>query len=191
MKPAEMPIGSRNPVAIAAKNALIGTPIGRKHSAMPRVRPARFVHVVYRTRQFDKMIAWYQAVFDCKVQYQNPVLAFLTYDDEHHRVAISTWPPCSLTQASTNGAASSASITSPTPTVRSRTCWRTTLTQGKGHRALLVRASRHHHVDVLRRSGRQSDEAAGRRLRVQRRRQPIHAGAALRGQSDRRRVRSG
>ena len=55
---------------------------------MPRIRPARFVHVVYRTRQFDKMIAWYQAVFDCKVQYQNPVLAFLTYDDEHHRVAI-------------------------------------------------------------------------------------------------------
>ena len=53
---------------------------------MPRIRPDRFVHVVYRTRQFDKMIAWYQAVFDCKVQYQDPVLAFLTYDDEHHRV---------------------------------------------------------------------------------------------------------
>jgi hypothetical protein len=88
MKPAEMPIGSRNPVAIAAKNALIGTPIGRKHPAMPRIRLARFVHVVYRTRQFDKMIAWYQAVFDCKVQYQNPVLAFLTYDYEHYRVAI-------------------------------------------------------------------------------------------------------
>jgi catechol-2,3-dioxygenase len=55
---------------------------------MPRIRPSRFVHVVYRTRQFDTMIAWYQAVFDCKVQYQNPVLAFLTYDDEHHRVAL-------------------------------------------------------------------------------------------------------
>ena len=53
---------------------------------MPRIRPARFVHVVYRTRQFDRMIAWYQTVFDCKVQQQNPVLAFLTYDDEHHRV---------------------------------------------------------------------------------------------------------
>jgi catechol-2,3-dioxygenase len=55
---------------------------------MARIRPARFVHVVYRTRQFDKMIAWYQTVFDCKVQYQNPVLAFLTYDEEHHRVAL-------------------------------------------------------------------------------------------------------
>jgi hypothetical protein len=55
---------------------------------MPRMRPAHFVHVVYRTRQFDKMIAWYQAVFDCRVQHQNPGLAFLTYDDGHHRVAI-------------------------------------------------------------------------------------------------------
>jgi len=55
---------------------------------MPRIRPSRFVHVVYRTRQFDKMIAWYQTVFDCRVQYKNPILAFLTYDDEHHRVAL-------------------------------------------------------------------------------------------------------
>jgi catechol-2,3-dioxygenase len=55
---------------------------------MSRIRPSRFVHVVYRTRQFDKMIQWYQDVFDCRVQYQNPVLAFLTYDDEHHRVAL-------------------------------------------------------------------------------------------------------
>ncbi|WP_395710161.1 VOC family protein [Reyranella sp.] len=55
---------------------------------MSRIRPSRFVHVVYRTRQFDKMIQWYRDVFDCKVQYQNPVLAFLTYDDEHHRIAL-------------------------------------------------------------------------------------------------------
>ena len=88
---------------------------------MPRIRPARFVHVVYRTRQFAKMIAWYQAMFDRKVQYQNPVLAFLTYDDEHHRVAIITRPPCCLTWARTNGAASSASLLLSTPTAGSRT----------------------------------------------------------------------
>jgi catechol-2,3-dioxygenase len=55
---------------------------------MSRVRPARFVHVVYRTRRFEDMIRWYETVFDCRVQYQNPVLAFLTFDDEHHRVAL-------------------------------------------------------------------------------------------------------
>ena len=54
---------------------------------MPRVRPLKFVHVVYRTRRFAEMVRWYQMVFDAKVQYQNPVLAFLTYDAEHHRFA--------------------------------------------------------------------------------------------------------
>ena len=54
---------------------------------MPRIRPIKFVHVVYRTRRFEEMIRWYEAVFDAKVQYQNPVLAFMTYDDEHHRFA--------------------------------------------------------------------------------------------------------
>jgi catechol-2,3-dioxygenase len=33
------------------------------------------------------MVQWYETVFDAKVQYQNPALAFLTYDDEHHRFA--------------------------------------------------------------------------------------------------------
>src|SRR5918993_820258 len=54
---------------------------------MPRIRPRKFAHVVYRTRRFAEMVRWYQAVFDAKVQYQNPALAFLTYDDEHHRFA--------------------------------------------------------------------------------------------------------
>jgi catechol-2,3-dioxygenase len=54
---------------------------------MPRTRPRKFVHVVYRTRRFEEMLAWYQEVFDARVQQQNPVLAFLTYDDEHRRFA--------------------------------------------------------------------------------------------------------
>lgn len=54
---------------------------------MSRVSPAKFVHVVYRTRRFDLMLAWYQTVFNARVQHRNPALAFLTYDDEHHRFA--------------------------------------------------------------------------------------------------------
>jgi catechol 2,3-dioxygenase-like lactoylglutathione lyase family enzyme len=50
-------------------------------------KPVKFAHVVYSTRRFDEMIGWYQRVFEAKVVYQNPVLAFLTYDDEHHRFA--------------------------------------------------------------------------------------------------------
>jgi catechol-2,3-dioxygenase len=54
---------------------------------MNRIRPARFVHVVYRTRRFEQMIDWYRLVFDARVQLNDGLLAFLTYDDEHHRIA--------------------------------------------------------------------------------------------------------
>jgi catechol 2,3-dioxygenase-like lactoylglutathione lyase family enzyme len=50
-------------------------------------KPSKFAHVVYSTRRFEEMIDWYQKVFEAKVVYQNPILAFLTYDDEHHRFA--------------------------------------------------------------------------------------------------------
>jgi catechol-2,3-dioxygenase len=49
--------------------------------------PIKFAHVVYRTRRFEQMLQWYGTVFDAKVQYQSPGLAFLSYDDEHHRFA--------------------------------------------------------------------------------------------------------
>ncbi len=50
-------------------------------------QPTKFAHVVYRTRRFAEMLAWYEAVFGARVQHQNPALAFLTYDSEHHRFA--------------------------------------------------------------------------------------------------------
>lgn len=54
---------------------------------MSRARPRKFAHVVYRTRRFEQMLAWYTTVFDARVQQQDAALAFLTYDDEHHRFA--------------------------------------------------------------------------------------------------------
>lgn len=54
---------------------------------MSRIRPSKFVHVVYRTRRFEAMLRWYQTVFDARVQHRDAALAFLTYDDEHHRFA--------------------------------------------------------------------------------------------------------
>ena len=47
----------------------------------------RLAHVVYRTRKFEQMLVWYKEMFHARVQHQNPVMAFLTYDDEHHRLA--------------------------------------------------------------------------------------------------------
>jgi len=43
--------------------------------------------VVYRTRRLDDMLAWYATVFGARVQHRNPAMAFLTFDEEHHRFA--------------------------------------------------------------------------------------------------------
>jgi catechol-2,3-dioxygenase len=58
-----------------------------KGEIMSSIRPTKFAHVLYRSRRFEQMLSWYKTVFDAEVQYQNPALAFLTYDDEHHRFA--------------------------------------------------------------------------------------------------------
>jgi catechol 2,3-dioxygenase-like lactoylglutathione lyase family enzyme len=50
-------------------------------------RPVKFAHVVYQTRRYDEMIAWYENVFEARIVHRDPALAFMTYDDEHHRFA--------------------------------------------------------------------------------------------------------
>lgn len=47
----------------------------------------KLAHVVYRTRQLDVMLQWYQAVFRASIVYRNPALAFLSFDEDHHRLA--------------------------------------------------------------------------------------------------------
>ena len=85
-------------------------------------RPVKFAHVVYQTRRYDEMIAWYQHVFEAEVVYQNPALAFLTYDDEHHRFAFANLDVLSPKEARPTTAARSASTTSPTPSPAPPTC---------------------------------------------------------------------
>jgi catechol 2,3-dioxygenase-like lactoylglutathione lyase family enzyme len=55
-------------------------------SAAPIV-PSKLAHVVIRTSHFADMLAWYRTVFLARTSYENPVIAFLTYDEEHHRFA--------------------------------------------------------------------------------------------------------
>ena len=54
----------------------------------PAVRPSRFSHLVIRTAQVDVMVAWYKTVLMAKPMYETERLAFLTYDDEHHRLLV-------------------------------------------------------------------------------------------------------
>lgn len=50
-------------------------------------KPRTLAHVVYQTRQYDQMIRWYETVFQAHVVHRDPALAFLTFDEEHHRFA--------------------------------------------------------------------------------------------------------
>ncbi|WP_164157088.1 VOC family protein [Sandarakinorhabdus rubra] len=45
-------------------------------------------HVVFQTRRFEAMLDWYHQVFGTHVVHQNPAMAFMTFDDEHHRFAL-------------------------------------------------------------------------------------------------------
>jgi len=57
-----------------------------------RVAPVQLAHVVRRTSRFDAMLAWYQTVLGAEVVHSDGLLAFLTYDTEHHRIAIANIP---------------------------------------------------------------------------------------------------
>ena len=49
--------------------------------------PIKLAHIVYRTSRFDQMIAWYKTALNATAAFANDEIAFLAYDDEHHRVA--------------------------------------------------------------------------------------------------------
>ncbi|MEM7408731.1 MAG: VOC family protein [Myxococcota bacterium] len=66
----------------------IANPRLPEFGAQAPLRPARFSHIVLRTRRFDQMAPWYKTVLNAEALFEIPNGAFLTYDDEHHRVLI-------------------------------------------------------------------------------------------------------
>jgi len=50
--------------------------------------PAKFAHIVLMTGQLPALRDWYARVLDAHVVYENPGLCFMTFDDEHHRIAL-------------------------------------------------------------------------------------------------------
>ena len=55
---------------------------------MSNNRPAYISHYGIRAKSFNEMVDWYSTVFNAKIQHQNEFLAFITFDDEHHRLVI-------------------------------------------------------------------------------------------------------
>ena len=57
-----------------------------------RVSPAKLAHVVLRVRDLPAMRDWYKIVLQAEVTQESDMLCFLTYDDEHHRIALVAIP---------------------------------------------------------------------------------------------------
>ena len=66
--------------------------MSRKLDASKPIRPAAFVHFVLRVRDIERSIEWYKAVLDMEIVQRGEKLAFMTYDDEHHRIALFETP---------------------------------------------------------------------------------------------------
>lgn len=56
------------------------------------VSPVRFAHVVLRTSRFQELVAWYKLVLNATAAFEDDHIAFIAYDEEHHRVAFLNIP---------------------------------------------------------------------------------------------------
>src|SRR4051812_15185416 len=55
--------------------------------------PTKLAHVVFQTNRLKEMREWYCTVLDGRAVYENDHLSFVTYDDEHHRIAFIDFGP--------------------------------------------------------------------------------------------------
>jgi len=68
----------------------------------------RLAHIVLQTGQLPVLRDWYLKVLDAHVVFENGLLAFITFDEEHHRLAIAQLPQPVARTATTVGLAHSA-----------------------------------------------------------------------------------
>jgi catechol 2,3-dioxygenase-like lactoylglutathione lyase family enzyme len=67
------------------------------------ISPALFAHFVVRTSNYAAMRAWYLTVLNARVVHDDGRLCFMTYDDEHHRLALVNIPGLSKPAADSWG----------------------------------------------------------------------------------------
>src|SRR5882757_851471 len=59
------------------------------------IRPVKLAHVVLRVANLKRSRDWYLKVLEGRPAFENEMLCFLTYDDEHHRVGLIERPDLS------------------------------------------------------------------------------------------------
>lgn len=71
--------------------ATVEAPV-RPASTSGIVSPVRLAHFVLATSRFKELVAWYKLVLNATPAFENEGIAFIAYDDEHHRVAFLNMP---------------------------------------------------------------------------------------------------
>ena len=54
--------------------------------------PIKLAHIVLKTRKYPEMVPWWCDFLDGKVRHGNDFISFISYDEEHHRLAIAAIP---------------------------------------------------------------------------------------------------
>lgn len=62
------------------------------------IPPTKLAHIVLRTGKFEQMVSFYKTFLGAEATYENSFISFLTYDEEHHRIAIISVPGTGLKQ---------------------------------------------------------------------------------------------
>lgn len=53
------------------------------------IRPIKLAHAVLRSNErFEAMCEWYRNLLNAEYAHKDPMTCFMTYDDEHHRIAV-------------------------------------------------------------------------------------------------------
>jgi catechol-2,3-dioxygenase len=68
----------------------------------------KLAHIVLQTGQLPVLRDWYLKVLDAHVVFENDMLSFMTFDEEHHRLAIAQLPQPTPRTSTTVGLAHSA-----------------------------------------------------------------------------------
>ena len=56
------------------------------------IAPSLFAHFVLRSSNMQRVVDWYATALNMRVVKHNDFITFLTYDDEHHRLAVVNIP---------------------------------------------------------------------------------------------------
>lgn len=65
--------------------------------------PVKLAHIVLKTSQFAEMVSWWKDFLEGEARHENEFISFISYDDEHHRIAIVNMPNLEERPATSRG----------------------------------------------------------------------------------------